>query len=76
MADLGFAAGWSLVKALPGPVAKRSFAAAADIASRRNGPGTRQLRTNLRRVVGPDLPEADLDALVGAGLRSYARYWL
>lgn len=76
VADLGFAAGWSLVKALPGPVAKRSFAAAADIATRRNGPGTRQLRANLRRVVGPDLPDAELDALVSAGLRSYARYWL
>jgi KDO2-lipid IV(A) lauroyltransferase len=34
------------------------------------------LRKNLRRVVGPDMPEPELDELVGAGLRSYARYWL
>jgi KDO2-lipid IV(A) lauroyltransferase len=76
IADLGFAAGWSLVKALPGPVARRSFAAGADLAAVRNGPGARRLRVNLRRVVGPEATEAELDALVGAGLRSYARYWL
>jgi KDO2-lipid IV(A) lauroyltransferase len=27
-------------------------------------------------VVGPELPEAELDELVRAGLRSYARYWM
>ena len=44
--------------------------------SRRNGPGTQRLRRNLRQVVGPAMPEAELDALVRAGLRSYARYWM
>ena len=38
--------------------------------------GTARLRANLRRVVGPDLPEAELDDLVRRGLRSYARYWM
>jgi phosphatidylinositol dimannoside acyltransferase len=76
VADLGFAAGWSVVKALPGPLAKRSFAAGADLAAVRNGPGTRRLRANLRRVVGPEPTDDELDALVGAALRSYARYWL
>ena len=76
MADLGFAAGWSLVKALPGPLAKRSFAAGADLAAVRNGPGARRLRANLRRVVGPETTDDAMDALVGAALRSYARYWL
>lgn len=74
--DFGFAAGWSLVKAVPGPFAKHSFAAGAEVARLRNGPGTRRLRANLRRVIGPDRSEAELDDLVSAGLRSYARYWL
>jgi KDO2-lipid IV(A) lauroyltransferase len=52
------------------------FNAAADRAFRSNGPGTQRLRRNLRQVVGPAMPEADLDALVRAGLRSYARYWM
>ena len=76
LTDLGFAAGWRLVRALPLPVARALFNAAADRAARVNGPGTQRLRGNLRRVVGPDMPEAELDALVRAGLRSYARYWM
>ncbi|MEV4622039.1 phosphatidylinositol mannoside acyltransferase [Asanoa sp. NPDC049573] len=73
--DLGYAAGWSLVRGLPEPVARGLFNAAADQAYRKNGRGTQRLRRNLRRVVGPEMPEAELDALVRAGLRSYARYW-
>jgi phosphatidylinositol dimannoside acyltransferase len=76
LTDLGFAAGWRLVRALPLPVARALFNAAADRAARVNGPGTQRLRGNLRRVVGPDMPDAELDALVRAGLRSYARYWM
>src|SRR5579875_2739094 len=74
--DLSYAAGWSLVKGLPRPVSERAFRAAADGAAVRNGPGARQLRKNLRRVVGDQLSEPELDELVGAALRSYARYWL
>jgi KDO2-lipid IV(A) lauroyltransferase len=74
--DLGYAAGWGLVKSAPHRLASRSFAAAADAATVRNGKGAQQLRKNLRRVVGPELPETELDELVGAALRSYARYWL
>jgi KDO2-lipid IV(A) lauroyltransferase len=36
----------------------------------------RRLAANLRRVVGPHLPDSALDRLVRAGMRSYARYWL
>ena len=72
----GYAAGWGLVKALPRGLSERSFRAAADAATVRNGPGTRQLRRNLRRVVGPGMSELRMDALVGDALRSYARYWL
>ncbi|TCB96018.1 phosphatidylinositol mannoside acyltransferase [Micromonospora zingiberis] len=76
LTELGFVAGWRLVRALPQPVAAAAFTAFADRAYRRGGPSVTRLRDNLRRVVGPDLPEAELDDLVRAGLRSYARYWM
>ncbi|MBY8875373.1 phosphatidylinositol mannoside acyltransferase [Micromonospora sp. PLK6-60] len=76
LTELGYLAGWRLVRALPRPVAAAAFRAGADRAHRKGGGGTARLRANLRRVVGPDLPEAELDDLVRAGLRSYARYWL
>ncbi len=74
--DLAFTAGWGLVKTLPEPVAVHAFRIGGDLATRRNGRGVQQLRRNLRRVVGPDLPEAEMDDLVRAAMRSYARYWL
>ncbi len=74
--DLGFAAGWGLVKSTPHRLSKRGFAAFADAATVRNGPGAQQLRKNLRRVVGPGHSELQLDQLVADSLRSYARYWL
>jgi phosphatidylinositol dimannoside acyltransferase len=73
LTDLGYAAGWRLVRALPLPVARALFDAGADRAARRRGPGTQRLARNLARVAPPG---TDLDALVRAGLRSYARYWL
>ncbi len=84
--DLGYALAWRLVRALPEPVAAGGFRAGADLAARRGGPGVRQLRANLARVLGhqvgpgPGLVEAGrgpvgLDELVAAGMRSYARYW-
>ncbi len=74
LADLGYAAGWRLVHAAPQGLAAMAFRAGADLATRRDGPGARQLRRNLARVV-PDATPGELDALVRAGLRSYARYW-
>ncbi len=73
---LGYSAGWSVVKAMPRALSERAFRAAADAATVRNGGGTRQLRKNLRRVVGPAMSELRMDALVGDALRSYSRYWL
>src|SRR5690606_40834062 len=70
------AAGWRLVRAVPERVGAAAFRAAADAAYLRGGPAVRRLRANLRRVVGPQPPDAELDRLVRAGLRSYARYWL
>jgi KDO2-lipid IV(A) lauroyltransferase len=71
--EMGYAAGWRVVRALPLPVARGLFTAGADLAVRRDGRGVVRLRENLRRVVGPD---QDLEALVRRGMRSYLRYYL
>ncbi|WP_431933962.1 phosphatidylinositol mannoside acyltransferase [Micromonospora sp. RP3T] len=76
LTEAGYVVGWRVIRALPRPVAAAAFRAGADRAHRKDGGSTRRLRANLRRVVGPELPDAELDALVRAGLRSYARYWL
>jgi KDO2-lipid IV(A) lauroyltransferase len=75
-AELGYAAGWRLVRALPEPWAGALFRAGADRAWRRNGPGTQRLARNLRTVVGPDVGEAEFAELLRDALRSYARYWM
>jgi phosphatidylinositol dimannoside acyltransferase len=69
--DTAYAAGWSLVRALPEPVATRLFTAGADLAVRRGGRSVSHLRRNLSRAA----PDADPDELVREGMRSYARYW-
>jgi KDO2-lipid IV(A) lauroyltransferase len=71
LTELGFTAGWRLVRVLPLPVARALFNFAADRAYGKNGPGTQRLRRNLQHVV-PDLSED----LVRDALRSYARYWM
>lgn len=73
LSDLGYAAGWALVRALPERVARTAFRAGADLASRRQGPDS-QLRRNLSRVLG--VPPVEVpDDLVRDSFRSYARYW-
>jgi KDO2-lipid IV(A) lauroyltransferase len=74
--ETAYAAGWRVVRALPRRVTWPLFAAGAEYAARRPGAGTKRLAVNLRHVVGPELPAAELDELVRRGLRSYARYWL
>lgn len=70
--DLGYAAGWRLVRALPEGAATGLFNWGADRAARGGGPD--QLRRNLARVLG--VPAADVpDELIRDSLRSYARYW-
>ncbi|WP_422752355.1 phosphatidylinositol mannoside acyltransferase [Micromonospora sp. WMMD708] len=76
LTEFGYVAGWRLARALPRPVVAAAFRAGADHAYRGRGKGVTRLRANLRRVVGPELPEPELDALVKQGLRSYARYWM
>lgn len=72
--DLGYAAGWRLVRRLPPGLASAAFGLGADFAARREGPGVRQLRKNLARVV-PQAGPVELDELTRRALRSYARYW-
>ncbi|WP_396905354.1 phosphatidylinositol mannoside acyltransferase [Mycolicibacterium phlei] len=70
--DLGYAAGWRLVRALPEFVARNAFEAGAHFAARGGGP--EQLRRNLARVLGVT-PRQVPDGLMRASLASYARYW-
>lgn len=72
--DLAFALAWTLVRRLPERTVSWLFRQAADRTVRKNGRGVRRLRGNLA-VVRPEATEAELDALVGAGMRSYLRYW-
>ncbi len=76
LVELGYGAGWRMIRTLPRSVSWPLFAAAAGAAHRRGGAGTRRLAANLRQVVGPDLPEPEFAELLRAALRSYARYWL
>jgi lauroyl/myristoyl acyltransferase len=76
LADLACAAGWGLIKVLPASVSWALFRAGADRAARRQGPGAQRLRGNLRRVVGAEVTEEEMDRLLREALRSYARYWL
>jgi phosphatidylinositol dimannoside acyltransferase len=72
LTDLGFAAGWRMVRAMPEFAARNAFDAGALYAARGGGP--EQLRKNLARVVG--VPPAEVPgSLIRASLASYARYW-
>ena len=72
VSDLGYAAGWRVVRAMPELVARNAFDAGAILASRNGGP--EQLRKNLARVLG--VPPARVPGgLIRASLASYARYW-
>jgi KDO2-lipid IV(A) lauroyltransferase len=74
LAELGYTAAWRLLRHVPAPLAEAGFRAGADVAWRRGGAGVERLRRNLRRV-RPAASEPELDRLVRAALRSYARYW-
>ncbi len=72
LTDLGYAAGWRVVRAMPEFAARNAFEAGALYASRGGGP--EQLRKNLARVIG--VPPAEVPgSLIRASLASYARYW-
>jgi len=72
LTELGYAAGWQLVRAMPEFAARNAFGAGALYAARSGGPD--QLRKNLARVIG--VPPAKVPgSLIRASLASYARYW-
>jgi phosphatidylinositol dimannoside acyltransferase len=72
VADLGYAAGWRVVRAMPELLARNAFDAGAIYASRNGGPA--QLRRNLARVLKVT-PDKVPSGLIRASLASYARYW-
>ncbi|MGI9196628.1 MAG: phosphatidylinositol mannoside acyltransferase [Candidatus Nanopelagicales bacterium] len=74
LTDAGFGLGWSVAKAMPEGMVDGLFRAAADRAWRRQGPGVRQLRANLSRVLDDDRI-VDLDEIAHEGMRRYMRYW-
>ncbi|GAA2538362.1 phosphatidylinositol mannoside acyltransferase [Winogradskya consettensis] len=76
LTELGYAAGWRLTRMLPLSAARAVFNLGADRGAKGNGPGVQRLRRNLRQVVGPAMADAELDELVRAAVRSYARYWM
>lgn len=71
-----YRAAWATVSRLPADAAATTFSRIADAAFARRGPAVVQLARNLRRVLGDEATPAALSAVVQAGLRSYARYWL
>lgn len=73
LVSAAYAGGWLLVQRLPEPTGRRLFRLGADLATRRAGKPVRRLRANYARVTAR--PAGELDALVQAGMRSYARYW-
>jgi KDO2-lipid IV(A) lauroyltransferase len=74
--ELGFTAAWRVIPWLPGPLATAAFNAGADHSVRKGGGGVARLAANLRRVVGPDMPRPEFDALLRQAMRSYLRYYL
>jgi len=72
LTELGFAAGWRIVRAMPQPMAWAVFRRAADRVARRKGPGIQRLQRNLACVLG----ETPSEEVLRQAVRSYARYWL
>ena len=74
IADLGFAVGWSVSQHIPERLATFAAHRGARRLWKRQGPGVRQLRANLARVLGPVTAD-QLDAVTEDALDRYLRYW-
>ena len=72
LSELGYVAGWQMVRAMPDIMARSTFDMGAFYASLGGGPD--QLRKNLARVIGVP-PSKVPHSLMRASLASYARYW-
>lgn len=66
---------WASVSHFPEDRVTTLFNRAADAIVARRGKAVIQLARNLRRVLGDDASPAELHAVTGAAMRSYARYW-
>jgi KDO2-lipid IV(A) lauroyltransferase len=78
LADLGYAFGWRASMLAPEAWVGAALRAGAELGARRDGPGPRQLRANLARVLaarGAPVSDAELREVMRGALRSYARYW-
>lgn len=74
LTEAAYTTGWTAVRRMPAPMARRLFTTAADQSWRRRTKGVRQLERNLARVRPAATPE-QLRELSRAGMRSYLRYW-
>lgn len=70
-----YAAGWSVVRRMPERAAYAMFERIADTTWARHGHQVLRLESNLRRVLGPDVTDAELRHVSRDGMRSYLRYW-
>lgn len=72
--EAGFGVGWTAIKAMPDPAARRMFDVLAERTYARQGQGVRQLRANLSRVLDDEhLPM--LDDITRDAVHRYMRYW-
>lgn len=76
LVELAYRTAWRVVRMAPEGLAKRAFRRLADWTTAKNGKGVRQLRANLRRVVGPEASHDEMEALLRDAVRSYCRYWM
>ena len=74
LAVRGYRLGWGSVRRLPERTAYTVFEQLADLTVARGGTGVQRFRHNYARV-RPELDDAELDALVREGMRSYLRYY-
>ncbi|MEI8057846.1 MAG: phosphatidylinositol mannoside acyltransferase [Actinomycetes bacterium] len=72
---LVFGAAWKLVRLLPEWMAYALFSFIADVLYSRQAKDVLRLQSNLRRVVGPEVSDADLRKLTRVAMHSYLRYW-
>lgn len=70
-----FATAAVIFGALPEPVVRRLGILAGMYASRRSGSKRGLLSSHMRRVLGPDASESDVQNAVDGMYRSYGRYW-
>ena len=71
----GYAIAWKIIRVLPERFVYAGAAAIGSFLYRRDGKGVQRLRTNYARIRS-ELNEAQLEALVEAGMQSYLRYWV